>query len=268
MSTGTWFVVLIAACTQIGGLAVGIILIWRKQLVYRLSSLLISFAAGTLLGVAFLDILPETARLADQIGNVFLFALVGILIFFVVEKLLLWHHHASVEEEKADPDHTQPAHIDAPAVRGKHIRPLILFGDGLHNFLDGVSLAIAFSVSWRLGLLTALTVFFHEVPHNISDFAVLLHTRMKRRRVLFWNIALALPSPIGALAATFAVGKVQALVAPLLGIAGGSFVYIALAGLMPEIHQEARPRRILMQLAALLLGVVVMWGLGRAFPDA
>ncbi len=266
MNASTGFIIFIAACTQLGGLAGGIILIWRKQLAYRLSSLLISFAAGTLLGVAFLDLLPETAQQARDVTDVFLSVLTGILLFFVIEKLLLWHHHATTEEERADPEHMQSAHIDAPAVRGKHIRPLILFGDGLHNFLDGVSLAITFSISWRLGLLTAIAVLFHEVPHNISDFAVLLHTRMERRRVLLWNILLALPGPIGALIATLAISKAQALLVPLLGIAGGSFLYIALADLMPEIHHEERPGRILLQIFVLLLGVAVMWGLGRVFP--
>lgn len=266
MNASLGFILFIAACTQLGGLVGGIVLVWREQLAYRLSSLLLSFAAGTLLGVAFLDVLPETARQAQRIENMFLSVLVGILLFFIVEKLLLWHHHATVEEEKADPEHAAAHHIDAPAVRGKHIQPLILFGDGLHNFLDGVSLAVTFSISWRLGLLTALAVFFHEVPHNISDFAVLLHTRMERRRVLFWNILLALPSPIGALLAALTISKVQALIVPLLGIAGGSFLYIALADLMPEIHHEERPRRILLQLAVLLFGVVIMWGLGKIFP--
>lgn len=268
MSTSIWFVVLIAACTQIGGLVGGILLVWKERLAHRVSTLLLSFGAGTLLGVAFLDLLPETARQSKSREEIFFYTLVGVLLFFTVEKLLLWHHHSSEEEEAADTEHLRADHIDAPAVRGKHIRPLILFGDGLHNFLDGATLAITFFINVKLGLIAAIAVFFHEVPHNISDFSVLLHTRMERKKVLLWNFALALPGPLGAALTALAVQRVQSLLTPLLSIAAGSFLYIAMAGLMPEIHKEKRPGRILLQIFLLLLGVAVMWGLGRVFPGA
>lgn len=267
MHSSYLLIILIVAITQLGGILGGLVLIWKEHLAHKLSTLLLSFAAGTLLGVAFLDLLPETAKEANSITTVFSYTLVGILLFFLIEKLLLWHHHSHNESEDVAHDDHGEEHLDAPAVRGKHIQPLILFGDGLHNALDGVTLAITFSLNWRLGLLTALAVFFHEVPHNISDFAVLLHTRMKRSKVFWWNFVLALPSPLAALATLLITKKVETAITPLLSIAAGSFLYIALANLMPEIHHERRPSRIILQAGLLLLGVVVMWQLGRLFPE-
>lgn len=261
-------VILIVAVTQIGGVVGGLLLIWKERLAHRLSSLLLSFAAGTLLGVAFLDLLPETAEKADDIATVFRWTLLGILLFFLFEKLLLWHHHAHHEADDAVADVAVEAHLDAPALRGKHIRPLVLFGDGLHNALDGVTLAVTFSLDWRLGMLTALAVLLHEVPHNISDFAVLLHTRMQRSRVLWWNFALALPSPIAALITLAVLRNVSdRIITILLSVAAGSFLYIALANLMPEIHHERERTRILLQIALFALGIFVMWQLGKAFPE-
>lgn len=269
MMLHTLSIIGIVALTQIGGIVGGLLLIWKEGLAHRLSTLLLSFAAGTLLGVAFLDLLPETAKRATDISSVFSFTLLGILLFFLIEKLLLWHHHShNIVGDAGDNGQHEEEHVDAPVVRGKHIRPLILFGDGLHNALDGITLAITFSIDWRIGLLTALAVFFHEVPHNISDFAVLLHTRMERGRVFWWNFVLALPSPLAALVMLVAIRNMQdAAITPLLSIAAGSFLYIALADLMPEIHHEKRPGRILAQVALIFVGVAVMWQLGTLFPS-
>lgn len=265
--TAIVFVLALAALTQLGGLIGGFLLIWKEHFAHRLAGLLLSFAAGTLLGVTFLDLLPETLREAAGPEDVLAYTLLGIVLFFVMEKLLLWRHHSHNEAEIIDDVMDIDGHLDAPALRSKHIRPLIVFGDGLHNFLDGAALALTFVVDWRLGLFTAVAIFLHEVPHNISDFAVLLHTRMARRSVLLANVLLALPSPIGAGLALFAVSRVESALAPLLAIAAGSFLYIALANLMPEIHHEQRRSRIIAQIVLFLLGIGVMWLVGRIFPE-
>ncbi len=268
MDTASVLIILaLAVLTQLGGLLGGFLLIWKENFAHRLAGFLLSFAAGTLLGVTFLDLLPETLKAARDPSSVLAYALLGIIIFFVMEKLLLWRHHSHNEEEVIEHVVNAEEHVDAPALRGTHIRPLILFGDGLHNFLDGAALALTFAVDWRLGLFTAAAIFFHEVPHNISDFAVLLHTRMARRKVLLANVLLALPSPIGAGLALFAVERVESALAPLLAIAAGSFLYIALANLMPEIHHERRRRRIVAQILLFLAGVGIMWLVGQVFPE-
>lgn len=267
MTASLLTIVLITALTQIGGVLGGLLLIWKARWTNQLSTLLLSFAAGTLLGVAFLDLLPEAAKESGG-GAAFRFALLGILVFFLFEKMLLWHHHAhDGEDGTTDEAALVERHLDAPAVRGKRIRPLILLGDGLHNALDGATIAIAFSSDWRLGLFTALAVFLHEVPHNISDFAVLLHTGMPRSRVFWWNILLALPSPFAALLTLLVLQRVAGLFPPLLAVAGGSFIYIALANLMPEIHHERRPWRIVAQTALFAVGVALVWQLGLLFPE-
>lgn len=263
----TLIIILLAALTQLGGLIGGMLLIWKERLAHRISTFLLSFAAGTLLGVTFLDLLPETLAEAENTESVFLFTLVGLTLFFVTEKLLLWHHHAHNEEEVIAQEQDSAAHLDAPAVRGAHIQPLVLFGDGLHNFLDGAALALTFSIDWRLGLLTALAIFLHELPHNISDFAILLHTRMPRARVMLWNVLLTLPSPLGAALALLTVRSIDTLLVPLLAVAAGSFLYIALANLMPQIHHEQRPGRILLQVLLFLAGIGLLWFIGMVFPE-
>lgn len=236
------------------GLVGGFLLLWRAEPVRRWSSVLIAFAAGGLLAAVFLDLLPEALEHGGVPGSVFGAAFAGVLVFFAVEKFLLWHHHSHTHDTEADPTH--PSHLPAPA----SVRPLIIVGDAVHNFLDGAVIAIAYGVEPRLGLVTALAVLAHELPQEIGDFGILVASGMKRGPIILWNVLGALVSPLGAIVGVLAASQLTAIEPVLLGFAAGTFVYIALADLFPSITHVSRLTQSVGQFAALLVGILVIWG--------
>ncbi len=205
--------------------------------------LMVSFAAGGLLGDAFLHLLPEAVA-ADQ-GNTLLVAiliLAGLLSFFILEKILWWRHcHLPTTE-----NHPHP------------IASTNIIGDAFHNFIDGTIIAGSFLVSAPLGLATTLAVILHEIPQEIGDFGILLHTGMAKRRALFYNFLSASVAIVGAVA-TLAIGKtsipVHQIIVPLTI---GGFIYIASADLIPELKKESHTGKSALQLISLLFGVGVM----------
>lgn len=257
--------------TSLIGLAGGFFLLWKERLAYRWSSLLVSFAAGTLLAAAFLDLLPEAVGESDDPARILLYALWGILLFFLIEKSLLFHHHTHRHEdqyeETADALEHERLHEVSGDARKATIRPLIIFGDAIHNFIDGVIIAAAFSVSTHLGLIAALAVFFHEIPQEIGDFGILIHSGLGRQRVAWYNLFGALVSPIGSLVGFYTLGAFASIKLPLLALAAGGFVYIAAADLIPDIHRESRPRRIVGQVILLFLGIAILWLVGTLLPE-
>jgi zinc and cadmium transporter len=213
---------------------------------------LVSFATGTLLGAALLALLPHAlqgvgAQHAHRVGV----ALVaGILVFFVLEKLVLWRHC-----------HEDPCEGHTPHVtpRDRAGALLILWGDGLHNLLDGVLIAAAFMTDPHLGLVTAIAVFAHEIPQEVGDLAILLHGGMGRLQALGLNLATSLTSMIGAAAAYFAFSSIQQFLPYALAIAAASFLYVAVADLIPGLHRRTDPRTGIEQVALILTGIAVTY---------
>lgn len=246
------------------GLVGGFILLWRSDAVRRASAWILAFAAGSILGASFLGLLPEAFEHGVEAGvqpqALLVWVLVGVLVFLAVEKLLIWHHHAHVHDVEADATH--PSHLPtAPTVR-----PLIIIGDALHNFLDGAVIAIAYVIDPALAMMAALAILAHELPQEIGDFGILIASGMARRRVILWNVLGALVSPLGAVVGLLAADRFGAIEAPLLAFAAGNFMYIALADLFPSIQHERRPGRSLGQLAVLVLGILVIWQVGALLP--
>ena len=217
------------------------------------SHLFLSFAAGTLLTVALLDLLPHAAESYEElrgehaIDEAALMVLVGFLAFFSIEKILLWYH---CHEEKCDV-HTSPA--------------MVLIGDTLHNFLDGVAIAVSFLVSPAVGVATTVAVFIHEIPQEVADFSVLLAGGMKPKRAIMFNVLSALASLAGALLAYFFSSKVEGALPALLAITAGGFIYIAAADLIPEIHKERNRSKMTRQFCFFLLGCAVIFAFIRLF---
>ncbi len=220
----------------------------------RLLPHLVSFAIGALLGAAFLALLPHS--LADQVGLdphvAGMTILIGLLVFFMLEKMVLWRHCHS--------DHCE-AHTPHEAFehgRKQSLASLILFGDGLHNFVDGVLIAAAFMTDVHLGVVTAVAIAAHEIPQEVGDFAILLHSGMSRLRAFVFNVISSLATVLGALLAWFSLSNVQALVPYVLAVAASSFIYIAVADLIPSLHNRTRLRETLQQFALILAGVVII----------
>jgi zinc and cadmium transporter len=202
--------------------------------------LLVSFAAGALLGDVFLHLLPELAE--EGITLALSFTLLGGIGFsFIVEKFIHWRHcHIPSSQEHVHP-----------------VATMNLVGDGVHNFIDGLIIAASYLVSVPTGLATTFAVFLHEIPQEIGDFGVLLHAGYTHKKALFMNFLLALTSVFGVIL-VFAFGNLQFAIPFLAAFAAGNFIYIAGSDLIPELHKEVGIKSALYQLIALALGVSVM----------
>ena len=213
---------------------------------------LVSFATGALLGAAFLGLLPHAM---DTIGpggahRVGLALLLGILTFFLLEKFVLWRHC-----------HDDPCEMHAPshAARDAASARMILAGDAFHNVLDGVLVAAAFMTNTHLGVVTAAAVFAHEIPQEVGDLAILLHGGLSRRRALALNLLTSLTSVIGGVFAYFALGSALHLLPYALAFAASSFIYVAVADLIPGLHRRVDLRAGLEQVFFIGIGVAVVY---------
>ncbi|MBI3115322.1 MAG: ZIP family metal transporter [Candidatus Kerfeldbacteria bacterium] len=246
------------------GLMGGFLLLWRANAVRRAAAWILAFAAGSILGASLLGLLPEAFEHGAETGlkltTLLAWALTGVLVFFAVEKLLVWHHHAHVHDVETDPTH--PSHLPTSPT----VRPLIIIGDALHNFLDGAVIAIAYVVDPPLAIVAALAVLAHELPQEIGDFGILIASGMTRGRVILWNVLGALVSPLGAVVGLLAADRFEAIEPPLLAFAAGNFIYIALADLFPSIQHERRLGRSVGQLLLLIVGILVIWQVGVLLP--
>src|SRR3989338_4836376 len=225
---------------------IGILLFLRRNLLNRILFYMVSFAAGSMLGAAFFDLLPETLENGFNDAIPF-FIFAGILSFFVLEKFLHWHHHHSEGQE---------THA---------FTYLNLIGDGIHNFFDGAIIAVSFAQSTSLGVVATIAIIAHEIPQEISDFAVLIYGGFTKAKALLYNFLTALTAIIGALVAYFYSATVEKFSIYFLAIAIGHFIYIAGTDLIPEIHNEKSLKKSFYQLVFLILGALTIWGLGRIF---
>ena len=198
---------------------------------------LVSYATGTLLGAAFLGMIPAGLKLAPAF-TVTATVLAGIVLFFVLEKLVLWRH----------------CHDSECEVHGR-AGPLILVGDAFHNFVDGVVISAAFLTSFPLGIVTSLAVIAHEVPQEVGDFAILLDNGYGRMKAFIFNELSAATTLPGAVLAYFWLEETRAAVPYILALSAASFIYIATADLIPGLHRQATPAASLRQLALLLAGI-------------
>ena len=221
----------------------------------------VSFALGALLSVAFLDLLPHAVENAGAAGveGVFATVLVGILVFFLLEKLLLWRHcHTS--DCEAHNDHEEHYHQPAGT--------LIVVGDGIHNFVDGVLIAAAFLTDLHLGIVTSLAVAAHEIPQEVGDFAILLQSGYSRPKALFYNMLSSLGTVAGGVLAYFGLESVHASLPYFLALAASSFIYIAVADLIPTLHKKTHAEAVVQQMALILAGIVLIAGVHHSADEA
>lgn len=245
--------IIASALSSFLGLIGGFSLLAGRNVVERWSKFLVSFAAGTLLGAAFFDLLHEAVEeFPDSVTFTFTWVMVGFLLFFLIEKFLLWHHH----------NHDSEHHHPEQGV----LAPLVIFGDALHNLIDGLVIGAAYIVNPAIGATTAVAVLAHELPQEIGDFSILLHSGMARRKVALWNLFGALVSPIGTLLVFAAATVVDGLELPLIGLSAGMFIYLSAADLVPEIHREKKVGTMAVQLLLLILGILTIVGVGKIFP--
>jgi zinc and cadmium transporter len=214
-------------------------------------NMLISYAIGALLGAAFLEILPHALE-HGQPQRMAATVLFGILAFFVLEKLVLWRH--------CHHDHCEAHDAHAPAHDHGRSGLLILVGDTFHNFVDGILIAAAFLENTQLGIVTALAIIAHEIPQEVGDYLILLHSGYSRIRALAFNLLSSLATLVGALLAYFALSQLTEWIPYLLGLAAASMIYVAVADLIPGLHKRTELKATLQQILLIGLGVASIAG--------
>jgi zinc and cadmium transporter len=216
----------------------------KENLIKKYIFLFVSLAVGALLGDAFIHLIPEGL---EEISNPLIFSLLiisGILLFFIIEKYIHWHHHCDIEEGGCE---------------NKPVGKMILLSDAMHNFIDGLIIGASYLVSPAIGLATTVAVILHEIPQEIGDFAILLHSGFSRSKALFLNFMTALTSVLGVIA-VFAFSELSEIISLwLIPIAAGGFIYIAMSDLIPELHQKMEKKSYLFwQIFMILLGISSM----------
>lgn len=253
--------------TAVGGIAsaafAGVFLLVPEAAARRLLPHFISYATGALLGAALLALLPEAMESVGPEGahGIGVALLIGLGIFFVIEKLVLWWHTRSSGAhggEGHNHGHDDGHHHGHDHGRDAASGVLVIIGDSVHNALDGVLIAAAFLTNFPLGLVTTFAVAAHEIPHRVGDFAILVHSGMSGRRALVMNMATGLTSILGGIAAYFGLQRSIGALPYALALAAAGFLYIAVAGLIPGLHRRADPRTSLAQVVLMGLGVATI----------
>ena len=244
--------------------------------------MLISYAIGAMLGAVFLEILPHAFHEASSVEAMTATILFGILMFFVLEKLVLWRHchgehceahamHTEAECEAHLHDETtkfRALNDKAPSIsRHAHSHHhdsgrsgmMIMVGDTFHNFVDGILIAAAFMLDIRLGAVTAMAIIAHEIPQEVGDFLILLHSGYTKKQALLFNLFSSLATVVGSVFAYFALQTVQAWIPTILGLAAASMLYVAVADLIPGLHKRTELKATLAQVLLIGLGISSIW---------
>jgi zinc and cadmium transporter len=234
--------VILTACLVIslGALAGVLVLVVREKNLERVLLFLVSLSAGALMGGAFFHLIPEAA---EKFGHqdFYYLILLAFIFFFMVEKFLHWRH-------------CHQGHCEAHTFGYMN-----LFGDSVHNFIDGLIIAATFLSDFKLGMATSLAVALHEIPQEIGDFGVLLYAGFSKKKALMVNFLVALVAILGGLIGYFLSFRIENLVRLLLPFAAGGFIYIAASDLIPEIRKETNLKKSLVSLLVFLIGVFLIF---------
>ena len=232
----------------------------------RWISRLVSFAVGALLGAVFLELLPHALE-HGATERVMLTVLIGLLLFFLLEKLVLWRHsHLEAESLAEGASSIGVATENATADARPHSHGfdsgrsglMILIGNSVHNFCDGIVIAATFIADFTLGTTTALAIVAHAIPQQVGDFAVLLHSGYTRRRAFAYNLATGAATLVGGLAGYAALASMQEVLPTVLALAAASLLYVAVADLIPSLHRHPSPGDTARQLALIGVGVAII----------
>lgn len=229
---------------------VGALILFKKDLISpRYGSMMISIAAGVMLATAILGLLPEALEsLSDH--SIYWALLGGIGLFFVMERLMHWyHHHQHSEEHKAMKGHKEDVTPTAY---------LILIGDSLHNFFDGLAIATAFSLSFEVGIMTTIAIILHEIPQELADFIALVHSGLNVKKALWYNLLTALTAVLGAVLGWYFINSLEGLLPYMIAFNAGMFIYISCSDLIPALHEDFKQDRKWLQTIAFILAALVM----------
>lgn len=248
MTVTVWVYSLVGViCVSLLSLLGAFTLAIREEVLKKILIYFVSFSAGALFGDVFIHILPDITSKAPFSLTMSIYFLIGILSSFIIEKILSRNHH-----------HTDDCDKEKHTVV-QSFTYMILFADSIHNFIDGLVIGAGFIASLPVGLATTLAVVIHEIPHEIGDFAVLLHGGMSRRRALFYNFLSAVTAIAGTIIALLAQRYIAGAELFLLCFAAANFIYIAGSNLIPELHRRSEVSHDLIQITTFLLGILIMF---------
>lgn len=254
MSLLSWIILFCLIGGVLSVLAAATFLLLSESFRKKLLPHMVSYAIGALLGAAFLALLPHALAhpAVSDLHDITLTVLIGILAFFLLEKLVLWRHCHAHDCEIHGEEDKQHAH---GAARGA----MIMIGDGMHNLVDGVLIGAAFLTDIHLGIVTSIAVATHEIPQELGDFSILLHSGYSRGKALAMNIAASLTTVFGGVAAYYSLQGAEQFVPYILAVAAASFIYIAVADLIPGLHQRTEARVTAQQMALIVAGVASLY---------
>lgn len=282
---------LIAFCLLGGFLSVGFAALFALNVKVTWVPVLVSYAIGAMLGAVFLEILPHAFSTAANVQSISVTLLFGLFLFFILEKLVIWRHchgnhcevHA-VHTEQNCPDINIASSDTAPQSKYKAVNSspqanifqthnhshhahhdggrsglMIMIGDTFHNFIDGILIAAAFMADVKLGMVTALAIIAHEIPQEVGDFLILLHSGYSKKQALVFNLVSSLATVVGGLLAYFALQLVESWIPYILALAAASLLYVAVADLIPSLHKRTELKATLSQVLLIALGVSTIW---------
>ncbi|HUW26053.1 MAG TPA: ZIP family metal transporter [Gallionella sp.] len=259
MTTLLW---IIAASFAGGALSVSCAAVFAlNSHLQRYLGAMVSYAIGAMLGVVFLDILPEAIKLTHNVAVLSGTVLFGILLFFILEKLVLWRH--------CHHEHCEAHVLLAGEHNHDHGRSglMITVGDTFHNFVDGIIIAAAFLTDIHLGIVTSLAIIAHEIPQEVGDFAILLHSGYSKTKAFQLNLISSVASIAGGVLGYFVLQTMQSWIPSLLALAAASLLYVAVADLIPGLHKRAQLRDTVQQVGLIVLGVTTVGLLGLLIAE-
>ena len=227
----------------------------RDDTLHKILFVLLAFSAGTILGASLFDLLPEAVEHIEG-SVVYVYIAVGFVAFYFLERFIYWYHghghHSDFSEHGAE-EYT------------KGFAYLNVLGDGIHNFLDGMIIAVSFNVDFSVGLATTIAVIFHELPQEIGDYGILIYAGFNKARALLLNFAAALAVVAGGVFAIFFLELIESLSGTLIAFSAGAFLYLSASELIPELKEEKDFWKSLAQFAIFIAGLAVIWYLGIIF---
>lgn len=212
-----------------------VFIVFQRKILDSITTYLLAFSSGILLGTVFYDLLPEGYEGLHE--HVYTWVIVGLVAFFVLEKFIHWHSHVESNE---------------------HVAYLSLAGDGIHNFLDGAIIGVTFLTSVPLGVVTTIAVIAHEIPHELGDFFLLMYGGFTTKKALWYNFLSALTAVVGTIVVFIFSRDILAVSPYLIGFAAGNFLYIAASDLIPELHEKRNIYVSVIQTVCLMMGIIVM----------
>ena len=227
----------------------------KEETLHKILFFLIAFSAGTILGAALFDLLPEAVEHIEE-SIVFVYIASGFVAFYFLERFIYWYHghghHSDIESQEIEPVTKGFAYLN-------------ILGDAIHNFIDGMIIAAGFTAAFPVGIATTIAVIFHELPQEMGDYGILIYAGFEKSKALLLNFAAAFSVVLGGIFASFFLETVEALSGILISYSAGAFIYLSASELIPELQEEKDFNRSLIQFVVFLIGLAVIWYLGIIF---